>query len=239
MKKVIYVYLNDSDLMKIFDIFYQFNITCCNDNVYNIKAVSSHLRKFYFSNNSQTFIKFIPCFYTLNQLQCASFTLDCNDSILDSAFLKIKKHIKLMYTLSPDRFYYIGPGIYQDWIDNKYCFPTLFKYLSFNVDSRNLQLLFDDILNSGNLIKVNNVKLSNIDTIDLFAESFVIYTNNSKMSTTILRKNTIRYEFGSECIFVFRRKYEKFEFVLDHRVYSGSNYKLIKLFESIEEHWSE
>jgi len=229
MGRIIYAYLNDYDLSIVIDIFSKFNILCCD----NVKAITNHITKYYFSNNEQTCIKFIPCFYTLNRLQCASFCVENDDLILNSAFTAIKKHIKSTYMLSQDKAYYIGPEIYKDWKNDKYCFSTLLKYSSFYVEEDKIKELFDNIVEKGNIVRNNNVKFGKMHNIDLSAETFVIFTEKSNMLTTILRKNTIRYEFGSECIFVFKRKRNIYEFILDERLYNISDSAIVDLFISI------
>lgn len=125
---------------------------------------------------------------------------------MNSVFTAIKKHIKSTYMLSQDKAYYIGPEIYKDWKNERYCFATLLKYSSFYVEADKLKELFDNLVIQGYIVRNNNVKLGRMHDIDLSSDTFVIFTEKSNMLTTILRKNTIRYEFGSECIFVFEKK---------------------------------
>lgn len=237
MGKIIYVYLNDRDLSSILQIFDRFEISCRGHNVGAVKAISNKLTKFVFSNNDQSFIRFIPCFYTGNQLQCASFYLDNDDMVMNSAFFNIKKHIKKTFRLSQDKSYYIGIGIYEDWCNGKYCFPTLFKYQNFYAEEKHIDELFAKILDKGFIIRNNNSRLRNLNNLDLSSKEFVIFSKKSQMIKTILNKNTIRYEFGSECIFVFEREKNIWEFVLDERIQGVATMEIIDLFWRIHQSW--
>ena len=238
MGKIIHTYLNDNDLKNILNIFSEYDVKCINADYDDIKAITKGLPTFYFGNNDETYINFIPCFYTLNQLQCATFIIENDDPILNLVFSKIKKHIKSSYIISKDKSFYIGPEFYKEWIENKYCLPSLIKYDSFFVVENNLKELFDNVIENGNIIRNNNIRLRNVNDIDLSADSFVIFNNESKMLTTVLRKSLIRYECGSECIFIFKRKKGIYEFILDGRLSDNSECSVVKLFFEIKENFA-
>ena len=82
MGKIIHTYLNDNDLKNILNIFSEYDVKCINVDYDDIKAITKGLPTFYFGNNDETYINFIPCFYTLNQLQCATFIIENDDPIL-------------------------------------------------------------------------------------------------------------------------------------------------------------
>ena len=101
-----------------------------------------------------------------------------------------------------------------------------------------LKELFDNVIENGNIIRNNNVRLRNVNDIDLSADSFVIFNDESKMLTTVLRKSLIRYECGSECIFIFKRKKGIYELILDDRISDNSECSIVKLFVEIKENFS-
>lgn len=238
MGKIIYTYLNDYDLKNILNIFSEHDVKCSNADYDNIKAISKGLPTFCFGYNDKTCINFIPCFYTLNQLQCAAFSIENNDEILNLVFTNVKKHIKSSYIISKDKSFYIGPEFYKEWMENKYCLPSLIKYDSFFVAENNLKELFNNVIENGNIIRNNNIRLRNVNDIDLSADSFVIFNDESKMLTTVLRKSLIRYECGSECIFIFKRKKGIYELILDDRISDNSECSIVKLFVEIKENFS-
>lgn len=235
MSKIIYAYLNDADLLNILNIFSENNIKCINADSEDIKAVSNGFPIFYFGIDSETCINFSPCFYTLNLLQCAVFRIENDNEFFNSIFTKIKKHIKSSYRLSKDKSFYIGPEFYNEWKENKYCLPSLFEYHSFCVSKSNIKELFEHISQKGFIIRNNKSRLRNINNLDLSSDSFVIYTDQSKMLETILRKSIIRYECSSECIFVYKRKNGIYEFLLDDRFYYNPECSMAKIFDVIKD----
>ena len=239
MSKIIYAYLNDTDLLNILNIFSENNIKCTNAGSKDIKAVSNGFPIFYFGIDSETCINFSPCFYTLNLLQCAVFRIENDNEFFHSIFTKIKKHIKSSYRLSKDKSFYIGPEFYNEWKENKYCLPSLFEYHSFCVNKSNIKELFEHLCQKGFLVRNNNTRLRNINNLDLSLDSFVIFNEKSKMSTTILRKSIIRYECGSECIFVYKRKNDIYEFIIDDRIYENPECYITKLFDEIKENFGD
>lgn len=242
MGRTIRFYLNDDDLAVILDLLSERGMTFYDKNkkiVEELYAISHDISIFYMSCNNSSFIEFAPCFYTLKYLQCASFHIESEeDSELSAAFSLIKKYIRQTYMLSQDKTYYIGPGIYQDWLNRKYYFPILLKYQELVVDENDMEAIFNDILSESYIIKTNNVRLRNIDVIDLSAESFVIFAESSKISTTIIRKSIVRYEYGSDCIFVYRiKKSKECVFQLDKRIVDDPSSKSPQLFEKINNSW--
>lgn len=131
-----------------------------------------------------------------------------------------------------NRTCYIGPGIYQDWLKQKYYFPVLFYYDEFVVGENQMRLLLENIMERGFTVRNNNVRTREMKMVNMRAESFVVFDDLSKMLTTIIRRNVIRYEYGSECIFVFRAEAQrKYRFILDKRMADNSPSKMIRLFE--------
>lgn len=243
MAKRIYVYLNDIDLSLILEMlsgeglsFYDKNRTL----TFEIGAISSNIATYAIGYNSNYCISFSPCFYTLNHLQCASFFLeDVNNIELLTIFNLIKNYIRKTYMLSKDKSCYIGQNIYLDWLNKKYCFPIMFEYDVFSVEN-NIKLVFDYVQKYGYMIKPNNVRLRDIDNVDLPTESFVIFQNNKQLFPTIIRKTMIRYEYDSECIFVFYHKRKRcYDFILDRRISLNISSNIKTLFKSIKEIFGE
>ena len=235
MSKIMYVYLNDNDLLNILNFFSENNINCINADSEEIKAVSNGFPVFYFGIDSETCINFSPCFYTLNLLQCAVFRIENDNEFLNSIFTKMKKYIKSSYRLSKDKAFYIGPDFYNEWKENKYCLPLLLEYHSFCVNKSYIKELFDHVSHKGFIVRNNNSRLRNINNLDLLSDSFVIYADRSKMIETILRKSIIRYECGSECIFAYKRKNGIYEFILDDRLYDNCDCSIVKIYDEIKE----
>lgn len=238
MAKRIYVYLNDTDLSLILEILSNAGLKFYDKNkmlTVEMTAISSNITTYFIGYNSDCCIVFSPSFYTLNQLQCASFYLEDVENVeLFTIFNLIKNYIRKAYMLTKDKSCYIGQNIYLDWLHKKYCFPIIFEYDVFSVEN-SIESVFEYVQKKGYSIKPNNVRLRDIDNIDLSAESFVIFQNNKQLVSTIIRKTMIRYEYDSECIFVFYNKRKKcYDFVLDRRVSLQRSSNIETLFKSIK-----
>ena len=102
-----------------------------------------------------------------------------------------------------------------------------------------IEELFADVLKAGNVIRGNNVRLRNIDFIDLNADSFIIFRGEAELVTTIIRKSIIRYEYGSDCIFVYRKvRTRQLVFQLDQRLANDLSSNTVVLFKSLKQRWS-
>lgn len=241
MAKKLYVYLNDDDLSIILEMIYSAKLSIYDKDkakVFKVEAISSNVTTYFIGYNSDCGIRFSPNFYTLNQLQCASFYLeDVDNKELLTIFNKIKNYIHKSYMLSNDKSCYIGPNIYLDWLNKKYCFPIIFECDIFAV--KNIESIFVYAKKCGYTIKVNNVRLRDANNIDLSAESFVIFQSDNQLVPTVIRKTMIRYEYDSECIFVFyNKKTNYYEFVLDKRISLQSS-NVTTLFNSIKDVFGE
>lgn len=236
MGKVIYVYLNDNDLSIILKLLSEKGLSTYSEDwaiVNDVRAISEGIETFYIGYNQNHFIRFSSSFYTGNQIQEAFFYIaGKEDAVLWKAFSQLKTYIRKNYILAKDKTYYIGPGIYQDWLNKKYYFPVLLQYDEFVVDEKNIEKLFDELLKDGYLVKTNYVRLRNIDVIDLNADSFIVCTKTSNLLSTVVRKKMLYYEYGSECIFAYKRK-TKFVFQLDNRLRDDPSSQIVLLFEKI------
>ena len=240
MGKAIYIYLNDEDLLEIVNLLEAKKVSIYNEEkleTNHIQAVSNGLRWFYIGSSDHFNIKFIPCFYSAKYLQCASFCLISKDDVFcRKIFTFIKKHITRNYKLSGDKSYYIGPGIYREWLNRKIILPVFFECSKFSVNEDDIPYLFDEILSEGYKIKTNNVRIRDIDVIDFKAESFVVFNQSYSPIVNIIGKNIIRYEYGLDCIFV-NRKNHQYVFCLDARIVFDQNSTLPSLFEKIKKRY--
>lgn len=244
MAKRIYFYINDDDLNKLLVFLTENNLYYSTDDDIRAIDISDHLVKIrydsLFENDSQ-YIKFVTSSGFPDFIFEAYILLndesECDEK-LKKAFLTIKKYIQTHYKLSKTKEYYYAPGIYQDWLDKKVQFPVLLDFDEYvvDVDNFNLKSFIDDITDRGYIVRVAFAKLEVMDEIDLNAESMVIYTSDSKLCTTIIDRKIIRYEMGSECIFLYRIKRKKrhvYKFWLDKRITEATSYKLIELFKEL------
>lgn len=207
MARIVYAYFNDYDLYAINNLLVDIGVEF---SVYK----NVRLNKLPFSWNERCEITirfrnggtilFSPCIINARHFQEGYFAITDNSPASAQMFMLIKRHIKKTYMYSKENSFYYGTGIYHDWIDFKYLFPVLFEAETLNVDSNIINTIFNIILEEGFVIQPNNVRLRDINTIDLTFESFVIYSKSDRMIRTVLRKSIIYYEFGSECIFVYK-----------------------------------
>ncbi len=223
MAKMIYTFLNNNDFLSIFNSLSDNDVLFFDKNknqVCEINAIEKGVTTFYIGYNAENCIMFQPCWYSLHYLQCATFYLENEDNAeLYKLFKLIKKFIKNNFILSKDKSCYIGENMYSEWRNKKYFFSTLFSYENFNVDEKDIKVIFGYVLNKDFIIKTNNTRLRNKDIIDWDADSFVIYKNEFDLLTKVINKNSIRYENGSECIFVHKNNKSKgYNFILDERI---------------------
>ena len=95
--------------------------------------------------------------------------------------------------------------------------------------------MFTEILANGYIIKENRARLRNIDKLDFSSESFVIFVERSNILSTIVNKNKIYYEYGSDCIFVYKDRHKKiYRFILDRRIIEDPLSNSPMLFEKIK-----
>ncbi len=157
-----------------------------------------------------------------------------NDQIPESeAFYKIVKFIKKEYVLSTDKKYYIGKGIYDDWLHYKVDTQLMFSYQSIKMNSS----IFD-FCNFRKYIEAcgYTVKGNGLDVRHTYDESnvneYIIFSDNCSLKTiTIARK--VFYTPNSQCVFLRLSRRGKIEFVIDSRLISGSCEEIIRLKNSI------
>ncbi|MBQ3100511.1 MAG: hypothetical protein IJC50_05915 [Clostridia bacterium] len=246
MSKRIYFFINDEDLFDLLSFLTEGGFTYRCDTQF--KAINPNLVKVEITyqrnkENNQNYIHFYPSISSETYTSDAYIVLDDEAEAhqnLTKAFRKIKKYIKSHYTLSKNKAYYIGPNIYKDWLKREVKLPVLLEYeeIVIGENSINLKRFFDCIVNQGYYVKVNFAKLRNIDVLDLTANSFIVYSSLDKIEKTIINRNMVRYDFDSECIFIYKTKHGKetvLSFLLDKRVLKKSSSKLVLLFEKLRD----
>lgn len=208
------------------------------EEIEQIPVVEDGIEAFFIGYNQNDCIVYQPSYYSMKCLQMAILRIeDSKDSRLRKLFSEIKKYIRSTCLLSSDKMFYIGMEIYQDWIDKKYCFPVLFKYSEFVIDEAKIEAIFEELEKDEYRVKNNKVRLRNVDVLDLSGESFVIFLQTASIVTKVIRKSVLVYDYGSECIFVYRRN-RKYIFQLDQRLMEGETSKTFELFEEIRQKWS-
>ena len=203
----------------------------------DVQAISKGIAPIYFGRAEGAGIKFVPCFYSAGYLQCGSFCLEGEgDGPAQTAFVKLCSHIRKNYKRNPRKSCYIGTGVYYDWLNRLHCFPFLLEYESFFVEEQYIHALFQLLAVEGYQIKTRHSRLGQDEIPNWNAESYVIFDASSNMQYTIVARKKIRYEWDSECIFVFRdRKTKRFEFVLDKRIAENETLKVVLLYNILRD----
>ena len=242
MIKTIYLYINEKDIKELIDFFKKNNVEILNidkQNVGEIPAIYKGITLFYLKNDIGTILEYQPSYISMNRLQLAWFRYENNDGSRTSMFGDLKKYIRKNYIISTDKCYYMGPHMYQEWKNKVYCFPTLVRYSKFAVEKEYIKEVFKEIHELEFEIKPNKVRLRHMDSIDFTEEAYVICGNQSEIFRTIFNKNTVIYEFGSECIFIFYNiRKKRYEFQLDYRIEEKKESRLVFLWERIREKFS-
>lgn len=239
MGTVIYVYLDDNDLMKMHAMLHEKGITFWNMDktlINEVQAFSNKYPVFYVGYDCESAVRFMPCFCTSRYIQCATFCIENKEDVTGkNIFEVIKKYIRQTYMLSQDKSYYIGPSMYQGWLVKKYSVPMPFRYDECFYTENEIENLFCEIQAEGYIIKENKARLRKMNMLDLSAESFVIFAKLSDILSTIVNKNTIYYEYGSDCVFVYRnRKTKTYRFIIDRRIADDPYSYSSLLFEKIK-----
>ena len=200
-----------------------------------MQSVTTSLLTLYILTGGKYNIQFEMCTYIGNMLQYGTLFLECEDDpVALSVFLYIKKYIRQAYRISKDKMYYIGPSIYNDWLQGKYLFPVLFEYEEIIVSAEDFNAVFTKIVSRDFIIRVNDVRLRSVNDLDLSKGSFVICDNLESLNTTIRRKRFIHYNYGSKCIFVYKDvKRKLYRLVWDKRIDIVEHHKLFELFQFI------
>ena len=239
MIKRIYVYLNHEDLRSLRQALGLTPHQPSKD-APELQAITTGVTSYELCDTDEGSCKinFVPCWFSADFLQCGQFYTEGDGSNKDAfaLFSRLKKYVLNHFERSQDQSFYIGPGIYRDWLENKYRFPVLFRYNKCALTAEAAHALFASLRARGFLIKVNDARLRNIDTFDENADKYVIFDEKANMITRLIRTSFLHYEFGSECIFVYKsEKTQMYEFLLDTRVQE----KLPKCLTSILEEASK
>ena len=238
MKKTIYAYFNVDDLAELLDGLLQNGMPLFNDErgqIMDLPFVVNNITevKLYSQNNG--YVIFSPCFFLGNQLQCGSFCLmqgnDCSASL--ELFSQIKKVVRNKFSYSKANACYYGPGFYDDWINKKFCLPILLDFDRIELAVDRIGNLFSMLKSSPFRVKANNVRLRDVEKVDISTPSFIIYSYEDRLEQTIVRKSWIRYEYNSACIFVDKNERKGvYTLVLDRRL-SKDSFELKFLFEKM------
>ena len=237
--KSIYVYINNQDVVNLVKHVNQLGIFIYNENsceICVIPSISDIFINLIIGYNYNDGIEYNPCFFTSEYIQPARISMaDNNNANAKRTFMSVKKYIKEFYILSSDKSTYIGPCMYQDWIERKYKFPMLLEYLEFDVDENKLYDVINCFHDNGYIVRNNKTRIKDINQIDIMADSFVVFKQDLSMKTKIINKSIILYEYDSECIWIYRKpKRKKIVLQLDKRLTLNSSSTLKYLYEQVK-----
>ena len=242
MSKVLYAYFNKDDLLALLMCFRENGVECVNGEPIEInaeKAISQDAHPLLLGNGRSSGIRIAPCVWMAGVLQCGCIQLvDMDDCELMVAFRAVKRIIRMGYAVSKDRSFYYGQGIYQDWTNRKYCFPVCFRYESFEIPAVRLAESFAIAREMGCHIGANHARLRDAGSFDEKSESFVLYWNEADLIESIVDRKWLRYEYGSQCVFVNKkrkRNVESYEFLLDERIKNEGGEEVLQLFFCLRE----
>lgn len=238
----LYLYINQEDIRSINEFFHSHGVDFFDkkeERINELPAITKGIEVFYSSWNEEKFIEYMPCYYTLKYIQAAYFRLENPTEDSRKLFFKFKKYIQNNSFLSSDKSFYIGKSMYLDWINRTYFFPVLFHYKEFYLEEKKINDVFNELAKMNYKVKNNNVRLRNMDVLDLTGEAFVIFFDSSDLITTVVRNTILNYDFNSQCIFVYYRKRQrKYVFHYDQRN-ENTNLELTQLFKTLREKWSD
>ena len=240
MKKRIYVYQNDTDIIQFLRYLMSLEVPIYSYYGEKIDIVNyrpTHNREFLyivldpphkknmacFVDDSMEHIVFTTPFYTGQLFQCGSFSIytKTNSSLLNTIFSLLRKYINVHYTKSDNKQYYVGPDILQDWKAGLVDFPDLFKSEKLVVSSDDFSFVnfIEFIEGKGLCISENGKDIRTDNSLNLLAIDYVIYPNKSNLKVDI-RSREKYYLTGSECVFLHISKQKNkniYTFELDSR----------------------
>lgn len=239
MPKTIYVYLNTDDLTELLNNLQQKGLPLFDSEqkqIFNLPFAVRGFPEINVYDRDNGCVIFSACHFVENQLCCGLFCLT-NENYSPASlklFSQIKKIVRQKFSYSKESATYYGPGFYNDWLNKRYCLPSLLVCERIKLSADKIENLFSTLQNTCFCVKPNNVRLRDIDKVDLSISSFVIYSDPNRLVKTIIRKSFIRYEYDSACIFVYKDERKGIYFLeFDKRLENDcSDLKL--LFETIK-----
>lgn len=239
MKKTIYAYFNNDDLSELLNGLLQKGIPLFDDRqrpIMDLPFAVKDITEIRLYSQENGCVTFAPCIYLGNQLQCGSFYLmsesNCTASL--ELFSQIKKAVRNKFSYSKANACFYGPGFYDDWLNKKFCLPILLDFDRIELTVNQIENLFSALQNTCFRVKPNNVRLRDVEKVDLSIPSFIIYSNDNHLVRTIIRKSFIRYEYDSACIFAYKdEKRGIYSFLFDRRLTCDSP-ELVSLFEKLK-----
>lgn len=232
----LYLYFNEEDLQSLFssiDVSDTAFFDSKGNKVDSLPAIGDSPSTYVISGKNSETMYFIPCHYInkSRSLYSGVFFSDCDCSSKENQmFRSIKKYVKKHYLYNKRYCCYIGTGAYDDWLKRKYVYSIPLDFSMVTVSSNSINHIFNEAKRRGFYILPNNVRLRDINVLDLQRGSFIIHPQSANILKTTLRKSYIRYEYDSECIFVEKdEKKAVYAFILDKRL-QGENYNDILQF---------
>ena len=148
----------------------------------------------------------------------------------------MKKYIKNNFFLSKDNTYYIGPGIYNEWLSGQHTLPVLFDYEEISVPADQMPQLLEKITAQGFKFKNTKEKTRNMQSFEFPCEAFIIYCKEDRLKHLIHNRTTIHYIYGSECVFVYKAEHgNSYKFIFDFRLLQHKDTDIAALFRFIKD----
>ncbi|MBR6801115.1 MAG: hypothetical protein IKM61_05135 [Eubacteriaceae bacterium] len=239
MGKTIYAYFNKDDLTGLLNYLQEKGESVLDSErrqIFNLPSSVENVTEISLHGKDGGYVYFSPCIYQGTRLECGTFFLTDENSSPDSLklFSRIKKAVQACFSYSRENACYYGPGIYEEWLNKRVCLPVLFDSDSIELKADRVESLLDMLKDTCFGVKANDVRLRDIDKVDLSVQSFVIYTDENRLIKTISRKTWVHYEYGSACIFAYKDDRKGiYTFIIDSRI-TDDNPELRELFEKIE-----
>ena len=184
-------------------------------------------------------IEFLPSYQIDSYWQLGLLSLRTSSASTNSSIFKaIIKYFKKNYILSTDKKFYIGVGMYDDWLNYKINFLSLFRYQKINVDYSTFDFKHfkDYISQKGYIVKGDGLDIRKPYDESL-ADGFVIYSNECKVITRICARREF-FTCNSQCIFLIRDR-KKYSFIIDERLLSPSFEPIFNLRDLIISYLSD
>lgn len=152
-------------------------------------------------------------------------------------FQKLVKYIKVNYRLSEDKKFYIGRGIYKDWLEYKVNFLTLFFYktIKTNPQTFDFEVFKKDIEKKGYIVRTDGVDIRRTNNEDSITDidGYVIFSKECCVTTRLVARKEY-YSNNSQCVFAVKNRRNEISFIIDNRLFLYDCKSILKLYEYIQ-----
>ena len=154
-----------------------------------------------------------------------------------SIYQTITKHIKKHYLLSGDKQFYIGPGMYEDWLNYKvnYLSPFFYQKIVIPASGFDFDHFRKHVTERGYTLKGDGLDIRHpLD--ESIADGYVIFSDECNMYTRVVARKEY-YTCNSQCAFLHKNR-KGYTFIADNRLLFPPFMPVYNLWDQIKIYFS-